>query len=333
MRQHILDFCKKEGWRCRIDEIGNVIVLPANPDAQPEIYFSAHMDHPGFIADGPSTALFYGGVELSYFEGETVRFFDGDQSILATIEKAEQQEGKRSKKIWLKSDAPLKAGLTGVWDVPGMRLRGDRLHARACDDLGGAVTILTLLQRLADQPNADKVGAFFTSAEECGCHGAKWLCQNNSIPKEALLVSIETSSERFDAKVGDGVVIRVGDRLSIFPPQGTAFLCASAMARKVDDEEFCYLRKLMDGGVCESTIFTRFGLNAAAVCVPLGNYHNRRLRDHKIAMEYVSVSDLINMVKLFEASVDNLDKLPQFTTPSIPQYERTAGELGEQFLM
>jgi hypothetical protein len=46
-------------------------------------------------------------------------------------------------------------------------------------------------------------------------------------------------------------------------------------------------------------VYDAYGYTSAAVCVPLGNYHNMDRAKKKIAPEYIDVSDWKNMLKLF----------------------------------
>src|SRR5437763_1575800 len=75
-------------------------------------------------------------------------------------------------------------------------------------------------------------------------------------------------------KVGKGVIVRVGDRTSIFDSEAMRFLAEVAAGLKGKRNGFQYQRGLMGGGTCEATAYQEFGLQTAAVCVSLGNYHN-----------------------------------------------------------
>src|SRR6478672_5725396 len=65
------------------DRFGNLLIdLPAGRRKSPRTVFTAHMDHPGFVArrmvDAKTLeANFYGWVQPDYFGGARVRFFDG----------------------------------------------------------------------------------------------------------------------------------------------------------------------------------------------------------------------------------------------------------------
>src|SRR5580693_2576414 len=53
----------------------------------------------------------------------------------------------------------------------------------------------------------------------------------------------------------------------------------------------------MSGGSCEGTAFQTFGYRTGALCIALGNYHNCA-QDDRIETEYVSLSDLTDLVEL-----------------------------------
>ena len=216
----------------------------------------------------------------------------------------------------------------GMWDLKPYQIRKDRLYSRACDDLVGCAAVLSLLAELKRRRIRKKVVGIFTVAEEAGLHGAKYLCMKKRLPKKTNLIAIETSSELCNAKIGDGVVIRVGDARSIFTPEMTQFMVN--IAKKVKSDGFKCQRKLMDAGTCESSVYNAFGYSNGAVCVPLGNYHNRNFTKKIIEEEYVSVDDLENMVLLFVEMIKATDTLNNIRKSNIPSYKETQRELGER---
>ena len=66
---------------------------------------------------------------------------------------------------------------------------------------------------------------------------------------------------------------------------------------------FAWQRRLMDGGTCESTAYQLYGYRSAALCVPLGNYHNMSERG-RIAVESIRLSDLVGLVRFFEGMIE-----------------------------
>jgi len=67
-------------------------------------------------------------------------------------------------------------------------------------------------------------------------------------------------------------------------------------------------RRIMDGGACEATAATVYGLPAIGISVPLGNYHNEGFEggpDCRAARgpapEFVHLDDIEGMLKLCRA--------------------------------
>jgi endoglucanase len=112
---------------------------------------------------------------------------------------------------------------------------------------------------------------------------------------------VETSSELPSARIGDGPILRVGDKMSVFHPAATAHCGAVAADLAKADRKFAYQRKLMDGGTCESSAYCQFGYEATGLCMALGNYHNMDTGRKRIAPEYVDARDLANLIKWFVA--------------------------------
>ena len=100
---------------------------------------------------------------------------------------------------------------------------------------------------------------------------------------------------------GNGCVIRIGDRTSVFNSSISYFITEVAEKLAKKDKTFKHQRALMPGGTCEATVYDIYGFAAGSICVPLGNYHNMNREKKKIAPEYIDVKDWENMVKLFVA--------------------------------
>lgn len=332
----IVDFCRQRGIAVKQDGVGNLVASYGSRYTNPVFAFAAHMDHPGFLIEKDSvrkrtTALFYGGVAESYFKHANVRIVTAGGTVGGQVTGTEFNVKKRHRRVRLTLEGPVCKGDWGMWDLPARRIVGDRLYSRACDDLAGCLSVLMLLEELHRRKIRKHVKAVFSVAEEAGFHGTKHLCVHQTLSKKTLIVAIETSGVVPSVKMGEGVVIRVGDRSSIFTPALTGFLLEAAHRAASADKAFRFQRKLMDAGTCESTVYNHFGYTNAAVCVPLGNYHNQDRRTGKIAAEYVSVSDLENMVKLFLSVVRHCGSAPEWLKRQEPKYRRSGGELGEFF--
>jgi putative aminopeptidase FrvX len=240
------------------DKFGNLIALYKNSESAPAFAFAAHMDHPAYVG-----RKFLGGVPESY----------------------------------RKSKPPTeKFGPFRMWALPSFQLRNGRIFARACDDLIGCACIVATLRELSKKRVKCATYGLFTRAEEVGFVGAIHLAKAALVPKETTIVSLETSSQKGGpVKMGAGVIIRVGDRTSVFDSAGTARLLEVAKVAEIPHQ-----RALMQGGTCEATAYALYGYTTVAMCVALGNYHNCG-PGNQIAPEYVSVADAIAMTELCTA--------------------------------
>jgi len=184
-----------------------------------------------------------------------------------------------------------------MWDLPAFRVRDGKLHAAAIDDVLSVAVVLATLTEMAGRKMRTRVWGAFTRAEEVGFHGAIELAEAQRIPRGALVVSVEMSRERPWARIGNGPVVRVGDRMTTFDAGATFFLQEVARSLRERDSAFQAQRCLMDGGSCEATAFAVFGYRVGGLCLPLGNYHNIG-RGGKVSAGYVSVRDSDRLVQL-----------------------------------
>jgi endoglucanase len=197
-------------------------------------------------------------------------------------------------------------GAPGMFDQGPARINGTRLLSRGIDDQGGLASALALLDQLHAKPPATPVAVLLTRAEEEGFIGAcAAVLKPQLLRKSDRIIAIECSAQQPYAPLGKGVILRVGDKTSIFNSGLTFFLTQQAEALARSDRSFQFQRALMPGGTCEATVYDAFGYTAAAVCIPLGNYHNMDKEKKRIGPEYIDVSDWRNMVKLFVALAGN----------------------------
>ena len=242
------------------DAFGNLVARYGRASGRITWAFAAHMDHPGWVRDRSGDWQFLGGVPKEYFKCEPARQPFSENAAM--------------------------------WDLPAFEHQEDRIYSRACDDLIGCATIVAMFYELERTGAQCSCLGLFTRAEEVGFIGAIRLAQARLIPKEATLISLETSAERPPARMGDGVIVRVGDKTSIFEPSVTAMIEAVAAAQNVR-----FQRCLMPAGTCEATAYALEGYRCGALCVALGNYHNCG-PDEQIAPEFVALSDVTEMTRL-----------------------------------
>ena len=292
----------------RADRFGNLLIERKMRSRAPRWVFTAHMDHPGFVAGkmldrNRLRAAFRGWVKIEFVRGSRVRFFDDSGEATGVVEEAKATNYERlavPDEVIVRVDRPVSAGSPGMFDQgPGRFLNGKFL-CRACDDLAGAAACLEMLDRLASRRLQSPVAVLLTRAEEEGFIGCIATCEHRTLLRKTdRVIAIECSSEQPAAPQGRGVIIRVGDRASIFNSALTYFLGQQAEHLAKEDRSFKHQRALMPGGVCEATVYDVFGYTAASLCVALGNYHNMDIKAGKIAPEFIDVTDWENMVKLF----------------------------------
>jgi endoglucanase len=289
------------------DRFGNLLIELKGTARGPRWVFTAHMDHPGFVAtrvvdDRTVEAAFRGWVMAPYFAGERVRFFaeDGGETRATVLDWTVGKERKVPETVRLRAAGPVAAGSPGTWDQGEGRIRGKRFYSRVCDDLAGAAAALAMIDQLSRKPSKGPVAVLLTRAEEEGFIGAIAASKEPKLLRESdRLVAIETSAKQPYAPQGKGAIVRVGDKTSVFDSAVSYFITQQAEALAKKDKTFKYQRALMPGGTCEATVYDVYGFAAGSICVALGNYHNMDPDRKKIGPEYIDVNDWRNMVKLF----------------------------------
>ncbi len=308
--EHIEQFCdRRKHVTLTRDAAGNMLVRvkQGNRKIARPVCITAHLDHPGFVADKMAgkdrvRAFWRGGVPKEYFVGSRVRFWVDDKWMRGRVKsiKTVMRNGQRrvdTAVINVPREVP--PGSIGMWDFGDPTVRGSRIYARDCDDMAGASAMLACIDQLLRRRHSCDAYFLFTRAEEVGFIGAIAACRLKTIPKKCFIVAMETSSELPHAQMGDGPILRVGDRASAFTPQVTAYCHRIARELAQADKRFKFQRKLMDGGTCESSAYCTLGYEATGLCVALGNYHNVNRKRGTLGPEYIDLDDYDNVVKWF----------------------------------
>ena len=141
------------------------------------------------------------------------------------------------------------------------------------------------------------VHAAFTRAEEVGFLGAWHLGKHWPFGEKSVFISLENSRPVNGAEIGDGPIVRVGDRLSVFDHE-----IISLLMRTASEQGIRVQRCLLDAGACEATALQACGIRSGGISLPLGNYHNMD-DDENIVPEYVMLDDLKALVNLLVALV------------------------------
>ena len=242
---YLRDRAKRAGLEVSMDVWGNVLVKkPGTDDRSPGIAFVAHMDHPGYevVAQRGDQLVLktLGGVGVAAgTEGATILVIDAcGRRLKATVTGAEKAEGKLQKTrelagwlgtdtVYAKLDRDHDLGRLPrpvVPDLPDCIIDDDLISMRAADDLAGCAAILTALEMLAESTVQGSVYGLFTRAEEVGLIGARLVAEKQLLPKNTVIVSVETSSALPGAEIGQGVVIRTGDRTATFDYEAEVYL-------------------------------------------------------------------------------------------------------------
>ncbi len=289
------------------DAAGNVVLRAGGGGDRPPLVLVAHLDHPGFaiegVQDGLAALAFRGAVRAGVARsGSPLLFFrpgEVEPAGKGRLRVAKEADGRLRGGTALVDDGEAPEGGFAVWGFPGVRVRPKTIEARACDDLLGAAAVVAALEAAAGNGDGPPVLGLLTRAEEVGLLGAIEAARLGTVPEGALVLSLECSKALADAPQGGGVVIRVGDRASIFDPAFTAALVERA--DRVDGLH--WQRKLMDGGVCEASAFAAAGWRTSGLAVPLANYHNAADDGSGVAPESVLTEDFLAEVRLLEALV------------------------------
>lgn len=331
---------------CFFDPVGNLVVGASsqkdylrrirstsakNAKSEPVRLFIAHMDHPGFHAEEwkSETDLavrWYGGTPLKHLEGASVWLArQGARSGAeawapsATVQSATlHPSGRMIASAILRCSPetrktyPDAKKLFGGFGFRAPQWREEEIvYTKAADDLVGCFAIASLAIELWKKRNANPAFiGLLTRAEEVGFVGAVghlelgWLAQSR---REILAISLETSRTLPGAEVGKGPVVRLGDRATVF--HAGALRLFTDLATQVLPEK--HQRRIMDGGSCEGTAMTAYGLPSIGISVPLGNYHNQNFEggpdsrgkpgDEGPAPEFVHRGDVEGLQELCRA--------------------------------
>ena len=308
------------------DEADYRRLLHARGDG-PVRLFIAHMDHPGFLGarwlDRRRLAVtWHGGSPVKHVTGAKVWLSAGagfqGEGRLQQVELhpkgyAIQHAVVHCSDSALRSVVPDATKLFGgfAFRAPVWR-SGGRIYTKAADDLVGVFAILQTardLYRRAGTQRPPFIG-LLTRAEEVGFVGAiahLELGWTESRRRALVAISLEASRTLPGAHIGKGPVVRLGDRRTVFSADGMQLL--SELAARLLPQ--AHQRRVMDGGACEATAATAFGISTIGLTVPLGNYHNQGLEGgadcphaHGPAPEFVHVDDVQGLLRLCRALFD-----------------------------
>ncbi len=267
----------------------------------------AHADHPAFDVvsaygrEGIARVL--GGFRGRVLKGATAVLVHSDEApsappVHATIDRfvpdldpVHNSPGR----MRIRADADLVVGQWATLDLTACELEGDELRMVAADDLAGCAIVAQALLELAADDVAVGVTGVFTRAEETGLYGARIVAEDETLPRDALVVSVEASRALPQAAPGDGIVVRTGDLHNTFSNEAERYLRAAA--ERLSRDGIRTQRALLDGGTCEASTFVVHGWDTTAIALPNVNYHDRG-PDDRFAPEIVRLSDVRSGIAL-----------------------------------
>ena len=284
----------------------------------PPIAFVAHMDHPGFeivaveVTSGGDFLVgkALGGVPPGGFApGLSLQVIhpEGRRLPATIVERLGYTEDRQirvqlTEPQLLMEPQSVPIPCPAVFDLVDFQLDGDFIRMRALDDLAGCGSILTALSILSREETAVDVYGVFTRAEEVGLVGARLLAEADTLPRETLVVSLESSRSLPGAEIGGGPVIRVGDAAFTFNAEAETVLTKAREILQDRAEPIKIQRQLMSGGTCEASAFAMQGYRATGIAFPLGNYHNGAPED-RIEAEFIRLEDFLGGVELIAEAV------------------------------
>ena len=296
------------------DAYGNIIAHYAKrADAgRRPIAFVAHMDHPGFetieAAGDGVVARALGGVPAASLTRPTPVLVlpEGSEPVQAETRPFDgptpEGSSDRLVTIELRQPARVAPSTAIVFDLPDFELAGGTIRMRALDDLAGCAAILASVEQLVEDEADTDLYAVFTRAEEVGLFGARLAASEETLPRETVVVSVESSPVIPGVAQGDGPVVRTGDARTTFDDRAEQLLRAAAYRLKERGRGFRSQRQLMSGGVCEATAFAAAGYSVTGIAFPLGSYHNATTRiadpESGVGSEYIELSDFLGGVDL-----------------------------------
>jgi endoglucanase len=326
----VRQFANERGLPVTEDEFGNLIVRYQRGSETKPIALVAHTDHPGFevaeVNGSEATLLAFGDTRGANAVGTRIRFYSTSSlqprgvGVIRAIAESHPQTS-RNEKVIADVIGATSVGDFATWDLPSFHQREKRIYSRAIDDPAGVAALLSTLHELVtSQAHADVYGVF-TRAEEVGFVGATALAQAEGLPKTVPVISIEMSKALPGAEQGEGFVVRLGDRASLFEPSLTNFLLNVAREMAAHNNTFKFQQRLMDGGSCEATAFNVAGYVASGVCLPLGNYHNQSADG--IAPEFIHEDDYLGLVRFLTTLAENMtlfDSATSHTKNRVQEY-------------
>lgn len=300
------------GVTVSLDRYGNIIGQFWNAGTHIEhcMALASHMDHPGFglvssLGSNLDAEILGGVPRGDVLRNCPVLVCHDDRTIPGQI--VEEIDGKKDT-VRITLNSPFDGDLSQAFAVPDVtRFAVDPplIHGRAMDDLAGCAMQTAVFETIVSRGIPIDLMVIYHRAEEVGFIGANGACELESIPRHALVVSLEASKTLEGAAIGGGIVIRTGDKAFLFDSNAQMVLERAAASLEV--EGISTQMRRMDGGTCEASLYRAYGYDTTAIAIPLLNYHNHG--DHAVSAEAVSIYDLNSGVDLLVRTAEILPQI------------------------
>lgn len=305
----VLDAIRREleqgGIPTTSDPFGQLHARVSAATAKRSIVYAAHTDHPAFEvieASGKTgKARVLGGFRQRVFPPDVAVIVHddlGEASFGAILSEpvADIAPLHNSTTVCrIRADKPLAVGQFAVLDLPSADVDGDEIRMRAADDLAGCALIVCVILALRDEREPHDVRAIFTRAEETGLYGARLAAEDELLPRDAYVVSVEASLALPGAEAGRGIVVRAGDLHNTFSNEAERYFRVAR--ERLAERGIATQRALLVGGTCEASAFVRLGWTATGIALPNVNYHNAA-PDGGFAPEIIRLGDLLSGISL-----------------------------------
>lgn len=244
------------------DRMGNLVAHLQGPSDAPRMMLSAHMDEVGFMIteideDGFLRFDTLGGIDTRVLCGRSVMLGDESKRVPGVIaaKGIHLQDADERKKMPSVGDMYIDIGARdredaermvalgdfGVFDTPFLRFGkdGSYIRCKALDDRMGCALLIEILRAVADKQLPLDLYFCFTVREEIGKSGA--LVTANRISPDVAIV-LETTAiadlpsvkaAKRVAKVGEGGVLSLADRSTIYDKELIAFALETAKAHGI----------------------------------------------------------------------------------------------------
>lgn len=290
------------GAECITDRMGNLLAVmraSGTDAAKKRIMVCAHMDEVGFMIteiceNGYLRFDSVGGITDAVLSGRRIKLL-GKQGLINGIiaskaihqkEKDERDKPPHIDKLYIdigaRSAEEAKkhafVGCFATFDSEFYPFGKDMVKAKALDDRMGCAAMIEIMHSLADSPLRDADVAFcFTVREEIGLSGARAAAYRIR-PDYAIVLETTAVADLADvapkervADVGEGVVVSVMDRSTIYPQELVTLALDVAREQNIKAQ----VKRYVSGGNDAGNIHkTAEGIKTVALSVPTRYLHS-----------------------------------------------------------